>query len=350
MGENVEKVEKPLAEMSTAELLSMGNKPPVEPPATPEPPKEEQPGNPLLKEEQPNPLSGILGGRFQTQEELEAEWQNLEQRATKPDVEIPDIDEDLFRLNVIKKDKPEEVAGIANLLFGQPDSMQLLVADLMATDEYYKDKPEEAKEEIMQRYEDAFITIDEEDEDADALTKAKNRATRNMQSEAQKAKQRRIEEFRKIEVPKREVKPVKTEQEVADDMVKTWKPTFDKLKTDGVASIKVAEGFDYKVSEPEQKKILETAANLVLSGSIPQGENAYETLRQTVENYYFLQNKDAILKSYREQIETATREAALKEQHNPVIAAEAARRVQEEATPAEKNRQNESAFKQRLGF
>ena len=115
---------------------------------------------------------------------------------------MPEIDEDFLRLNVLKKNDPDKWTGIANLMWGQPDNMQVLVQDLMQSKPYFKDKPELAKEEVIARYESAFMDLDEDDDDYEVLNKKKQRAIRNMEADALDAKERILSEFKKIEVPK----------------------------------------------------------------------------------------------------------------------------------------------------
>lgn len=362
-----ESTEKTVSQMTNAELLALGQNKPVEVTETPsgetvqntevEPQNQEQQLEKSKSKETEKP-SGILGGRFRDETHLEQEINTLNNKIKEYETklseinEVPEIDEDFLRLNVLKKKDPDKWTGIANLMWGQTDNMQVLVQDLMQSKPYFKDKPELAKEEVIARYESAFMEIDEDDEDYEVLKKQKQRAIRNMEADALDAKERILSEFKKIEVPKVEKKPQLSQEEVVKKRVEQWKPVFDKFqKSETLKQIPVIDGFNYVLTDEARTKVIENAANLVVSGMIPFEEGkSLETLTNIALNQYFLENKESIMKGYAEYVRGLKDDEWLAFVGNSSALSERAKKPDGSLSPAEKNKKNEEYIKKKYGY
>jgi hypothetical protein len=362
---------KTVSQMSNAELFAMGqNKPAdvgiekseptiVEPggQTSQEPIKEEPIEEPKVKSDKP---SGILGGRFKDEAHLEQELNTLNSKIKEyesklnelKDKEIPDIDEDFIRLDALKKKAPDKWAGIAELMWGTADNMQILIKDLMQSRDYFSDKPELAKEEIMARYEPAFMELDEDDEDYEVLKKQKERAIRNMEADALDVKKRIMAEFKKIEVPKVEKKTQLSQEEIVKQRVEQWKPVFDKFsKSETLKQIPVIDGFNYVLTDEARTKVIENAANLVVSGMIPFEEGkSLETLTNIALNQYFLENKENIMKAYAEYVRGLKDDEWLAFVGNSSALAGKDKKVKDNPSPADKNAQNQEYIKKKYSY
>ena len=362
-----ESTEKTVSQMTNAELLALGQNKPVEVTDTQsgetvqktevEPQKQEQPPE-ESKSKEPEKPSGILGGRFRDETHLEQEFNTLNNKIKEYETklseinEMPEIDEDFLRLNVLKKNDPDKWTGIANLMWGQTDNMQVLVQDLMQSKPYFKDKPELAKEEVIARYESAFMDLDEDDDDYEVLNRKKQRAIRNMEADALDAKERVLSEFKKIEVPKVEKKSQLSQEEVVKKRVEQWKPVFDKFtKSETLKQIPVIDGFNYVLTDEARTKVIENAANLVVSGMIPFEEGkSLETLTNIALNQYFLENKENIMKGYAEYVRGLKDDEWLAFVGNSSALSERAKKSDGVLSPAEKNAKNEEYIKKKYGI
>jgi hypothetical protein len=159
-------------------------------------------------------------------------------------------------------------------------------------------------------------------------------------------------EFKKIEVPKVEKKTQLSQEEIVKQRVEQWKPVFDKFsKSETLKQIPVIDGFNYVLTDEARTKVIENAANLVVSGMIPFEEGkSLETLTNIALNQYFLENKENIMKAYAEYVRGLKDDEWLAFVGNSSALAGKDKKVKDNPSPADKNAQNQEYIKKKYSY
>jgi len=234
-------------------------------------------------------------------------------------------DENLFRLNKIKKDDPAKFDLFSKLIYGG-----LSPQDILKTSLKQKRPTLDADEYLQTKYNDLLS------EDADPESIEYKRAKQQLDIDAFDASAEMLKEFNGIEIPKtlssdeREKLITQKEADKAKaemDLATSWQPSFQKLRKDKIKiDVKIKDketGVDKTFMEiadiPDDmfQKTLGGVANYVLDNKMQMNPEADQIVSGMVRDTYILQNFPSIVSSIVEKT-LADKEAGLvKDIYNP---------------------------------
>jgi hypothetical protein len=239
--------------------------------------------------------------------ELEAEKQRLQAEIEAIKAKNPfEGQDDLAKLYGLIKKNPEEGDFYKQLMFGNPDPMEILVADYIKKNPSRKDDLDTVRELIQSRYSDLYSGDYEKDDKEYKLAKFR------MEDDANSAKNSYLSELDKIEIPKTQTK--EELESMKAESQKVWEPIVKQAFNQDIAYPIMKAGekeafYTHTFSKEEVAKLAPIAvAQLVNSGAELTQEN-FNKVYSSVLSFHTQQKLPEIMEAYgNKKVETALAE------------------------------------------
>lgn len=258
-------------------------------------------------------------GEFETKvKDYEARVQELEKDLQFHKDQVPFNDENLFRLDQIKKTNPEDYDLCSKLVFGGHTPLEILKIKFLKDNPTFKDKkPELIENIIMKPYRVTSVEGDDDYEMEVELSHAE------MQKAAESAKKELLKPFDAIQLPPRKsAEDIKKEQlDASEKVISGWRPKFRGVvegffrTQEPIVSFKNKAGEvifevkpDFSGNVDEDIKLYgEMASSQITGNGIPYSEEAENGIRSFMKNLYVIKNIDKIIEASTEAAEERAR-------------------------------------------
>jgi len=241
----------------------------------------------------------------------------------------PFIDADLYKLNKIKQEKPEEYDIIRKLVMGGVDGKEVLRLQFIKDNPEYKDKPEKVDLYLNDKYGlDTEYNLDLAED-----VKEKELNEMAMEQAVKKAKQELLKEYNTIEVPTVTVTdPEKEKEEATKELVRSrkenrtkWQPVvigvlenFKSLPiTTKDAKGNEVEAMSYEPTAEDKKELAGLVTDYLVENDMPLTEDSKKWASQYATLVFEQKNKAKINQAFAEHIRSMTNEDWIKYTENP---------------------------------
>jgi hypothetical protein len=240
------------------------------------------------------------------------------------------IDKDLYRLNHIKSNKPDDFEVYKSLLYGNNNPLDILRTKFLKDNPEYKGKEDKVDLLLKDKYNlnDKYDLEDPEEVSKKELNEMK------LDIDSKTARKDLLKEFESIEVPETEVVDKEKQQKeyaekltkIKQESKKVWQPiateivkSFDSLPimSKGEKDEEEKEFMSYKPSEEEKKTLATKVLDYLVEGGKPPTEDSVREAQAYVRAVFLMENWSKIVNQVASNARSMEDEKWNKEFNNP---------------------------------